>query len=188
MQSSHKGARLSGTHYYYLEAPGETEVLDWFRSQPHPPDEYPKDEGVLLHFRSFGGLTSDGSGGFDASKSPLVSLHLPCVRRGILWTVGEVHFVTQNLGALYPGLNALRRRFQRWLGPHEIVWERQREIEEGYGYFIEGGVKNIADRIYALPTGVAAHANGQYFVAKHDNDFVLDRICKKLALRGVSCA
>lgn len=58
---------------------------------------------------------------------------------------------------------------------------------EGYGYYLEGTVKNISDSIYAFPDGLAAYQAGQYFVAESDNEFVLDRVCRALRLRGIDC-
>jgi hypothetical protein len=181
----HQGARTSGSTYYYLEAPDGAEVLDWFRSLPQPADEYPKDGGLLLHFRAYGGLVSGGSGGFDVSGSPLVSVFPPTVRRKVLWTVGEIHFLTKDLRTRYPDLDALRRRFQRWLETHQLVWERRRDGEEGYSHFLEGGIKNVAERVYALPSGLAAYEDRQYFVGHGEADVTLDRVCKTLRLRGI---
>lgn len=59
---------------------------------------------------------------------------------------------------------------------------------EGYGYYLEGTVRNISDFIYAFPDGLAAYLTGQYFVAESDNEFVLDRVCRTLRLRGIDCS
>ena len=81
----------------------------------------------------------------------------------------------------------MRRKFQTWLKQYPIVWERQRDGEEGYGYYLEGGIKNVANRIFGLPLGLAAFEAGQYFVADHDNEPRLDSLCQVLRLRGVNC-
>jgi len=54
--------------------------------------------------------------------------------------------------------------------------------------FLEGSVQNHDSPGYALPGGVEALSNGQYFVAEGDTAFMLDKICKALRLRGISCA
>jgi len=66
-----------------------------------------------------------------------------------------------------------------------VAWERKRGGEEGYGYYLVGSTKNIADKVYALPLGLAAYEAGQYFVGEQDHR--LDDICKILRLRGVNC-
>jgi hypothetical protein len=175
------------TTYYFLAAPDEGGVLEWFKSQADVPEEHTNDVRTLLFYRQFGSLHHDLNGEVDASKSPLVSIDPPKVRRGVLWTVGEVHFLTTNMADAFPELERMRRKFQTWLKQFPVVWERQRGGEEGYGYYLEGGSKNVADRIFGLPLGLAAFEAGQDFVADHDNEHRLDSLCKVLRLRGVNC-
>jgi hypothetical protein len=173
--------------FHFLSAPDEDDVLDWFRSQSEVAEEHPNSERMLLFYRQFGPLTqkADGSGA-DPANSPLVSIYKAKVRRSVLWTVGEVHFLYKG-ASRFPTLERLRKRFQTWLCDKPIAWERKGDGLEGYGYYLEGSVKNIADTVYALPRGLAAFEAGQYFVAEHDNDAVLDRLCRSLRLRGVDC-
>lgn len=136
---------------------------------------------------STGPLTQTSDGSPDATMSPLVSIFFPKVRRSTLWTVGEVHFLYKSKAG-FSDLERLRRRFQKWLQSHPIAWERQQDGREGYGYYLEGGIQNIAEKVFALPTGGAALEAGQYFVAEGAGDYELDRICKALRLRGVNCS
>ena len=55
-------------------------------------------------------------------------------------------------------------------------------------HFLEGSVQNIARQIFALPSGLEALNEGQFFVANSDNEVVLDGLCKTLRLRGIKCA
>ena len=175
------------TTYYFLSAPTEQDVLNWFRGQAEAAEEHPNDDRVLLFYRQYGPLAQTSDGSPDATMSPLVSIFFPKVRRSTLWTVGEVHFLYKSKAG-FSDLERLRGRFQKWLQSHPIAWERQQDGREGYGYYLEGGIQNIAEKVFALPTGGAALEVGQYFVAEGAGDYELDRICKALRLRGVNCS
>lgn len=175
------------TTYYFLSAPTEQDVLHWFRDQPEVAEEHPNDERVLLFYRQFGPLAQNNDGSADATMSPLTSVLFPKIRRGVIWTVGEVHFLYKSKAG-FSDLERLRRRFQKWLQSHPIIWDRRHDGREGYGYYLEGGIKNIADKVFALPSGNIAHEAGQYFVAEGTGDYVLDVLCKSLRLRGVNCS
>ena len=157
------------------------------RSQPETAEEHTNDDRVLLFYRQFGSLAQTSDGSADATMSPLVSIFFPKVRRGALWTVGEVHFLYK-IKAGFSDLERLRRRFEKWLQSYPIAWDRRHDGREGYGYYLEGGIKNLAEKIFALPSGNVALEAGQYFVAEGAGDYVLDVLCKALHLRGVSCS
>jgi hypothetical protein len=172
--------------YYFLSAPSQVDVLDWFRQQPETGEEHISDDRTLLFYRQFGPLAKNADGTADPTMSPLVSVYLPKVRRGVVWTVGEVHFLHM-AKAGFPALDRLRKSFQRWLEDYPIVWDRKQDHLEGYGYYSEGTVRNIAEKIYALPDGLSAFEAGQFFAAEGDNELVLERVCKSLRLRGINC-
>lgn len=95
-----------GTTYRFMEAPNEpSAVLAWLRSLPRPPKEIPGRGGLWLHFDEFGPLLAAREG-LDRNGSPLVTFFPPRVRRGILWTVGEIHFLATPLRTRFPGLHA----------------------------------------------------------------------------------
>ncbi|WP_144036731.1 hypothetical protein [Sphingopyxis witflariensis] len=167
--------------YYFLSAPNERDVLDWFRRQPEAAERHLNEERMLLA----GPLIQKSESSLDASDFPLISIIMPKVRRGALWTVGEVHFLHKPKE--FPALERLRKRFQAWINENPRVWEQKHDGREGYGYYFEGTVRNIADAVFALPSGLTAFETGQYFVAEDDNDGVLDRVCSTLRLRGINC-
>jgi hypothetical protein len=175
------------TSYYFVSAPADEGVLEWFRTQPEVAVEWPNERRVLLFFSQFGPLAIKPDGEADAYASPLVSVYLPKLRRGVLWTVGEVHFLYKP-SKRFSQLETIRKRFQTWISQNEMIWDRAYDGKDGYGFYMEGGIKNIAEKIYAFPAGLAAHEAGQYFIAERDNDFVLDRVCRSLRLRGVDCS
>lgn len=173
--------------FHFIAHPDDHAVIDWFRALPEPPEEYPKDGGVVLYFRNLGPLAKDSEAGFDVTRSPVVSLFLPQVRRRTLWTVGQVHFLAKNTARELPGFERLKRRFQRWLEQNPVVWQRTRASEEGHSYFFEAEATSFAESIFAFPSGKEALNCGRFFVSEGANEFVLDKLCKKLRLQGVDC-
>jgi hypothetical protein len=109
---------------------------------------------------------------------------LPIQKRGVLTTIGEVHFLATPLSA-FPGLNKLNKRFRDWLRENPCVYSHRPDFAHEWDSFLEGSAKNWDSDIIALPGGRAALQRGSYFVADNDNDFVLDRVCRALQLRGV---
>nr|WP_321512632.1 hypothetical protein [uncultured Hyphomonas sp.] len=176
------------TTYYFIAEPGDTSVMDWFRTHDSCPMEMQHQDGLTLFFKDFGRLAVGPDGDIDPTRSPLVSLFPPGVRRRALWTVGEVHFLTRNLPTTFAGLEHIRRRFQSWLKTHPVAWERKWASEPDHSYPFEGEILGLADRIYGFPSGLAALEGGRYFVTHGDNDLTLDKIARKLRLRGVDCS
>jgi hypothetical protein len=176
-------------HYVFVEVPQESGscVLDWFRNLTTPPEEIESTDGHVLYFREFGALAYDPEGKIDAERSPIVTLHLPQIRRGVLWTVGEVNFRSTNIRSVSPRLEAVHKAFRRWLAGFDLVFENRQGVESPLGYYLEGSSKNWGSgKIYALPSGLAALQRGQYFVSSRDHN--LETVCRTLRLRGVDCA
>lgn len=175
-----------GKIYRFAEAPSTaSEVLRWFLALEQPPMDVHRPKGVTLHFDHYGSLAIDGSGILDPAASPLVSIFLPQVRRGILWTIGEVHFLATPLRKRFPPLQAVSSAFSAWLAGHEQIFPPKGQ--DDFSYFLEGSVRNNHPPVFALPSGLAAIREGRYFVGDDDNDSYLDRICRALRLRGVTC-
>jgi len=178
-----------GATYRFLAIGEETEVvLDWFRRQPNPPEVLDKPGGQLLYFRAFGPLAvlADGSG-IDVRRSPLVSLFRPTRKRGVLWTAGEVHFLSTPLRGTFPPLHSLSRRFQGWLSSFDRVFSRKPSWLGEWDYYLEGSIRNYDAEVFALPQAMQALRRGQYFVGESDGEWVLDKLCRSLRHRGVEC-
>jgi hypothetical protein len=178
-----------GTTYRFLAVGDEVNAaLDWFRRQPEPPEVTDKPNGHLLYFRSMGPLaqTPDGSG-IDVRRSPLVSLFRPVIRRGVLWTTGEVHFLPMPLRRCCPPLHALGLRFNKWLSGFDKVFTGDPSWPGEWNYYLEGSIRNHDIPVYAMPLAAQALKEGQYFVGWTDNDVVLDTLCRLLRQRGVGC-
>ena len=168
-----------GTTYRFLATVDEASVvLDWFRELPDQPVESVCNDGVLYYFRQFGAL------GSDPKKSPVVSVFLPVVKRGVLTTIGEVHFLATPLST-FPKLHRISKKFRDWLSANPCVYSRKPDFVHEWDYYLEGSARNWDPEIFALPAGLQALQKGAYFVAGDDNDLVLDRVCQSLELRGV---
>jgi hypothetical protein len=168
-----------GTTYRYLATVEEASaLLDWFRSLPAQPVERAHLDGSLFYFRDFGALDSD------AKKSPLVNVLLPVRKRGVLTTIGEVHFLATPLSA-FPGLNKINKRFRERLSKNPCVYPHRPDSMHEWDYFLEGSARNRNLDIFALPAGMVALQHGAYSVDADDDEARLNLICRALELRGV---
>jgi hypothetical protein len=175
-----------GTTYRFVTDPREpSEVLAWFRALSAPPVEVDMQHSFVLFFREFGPLAHDTSGAINAKASPIATVVLPRVRRGILWTVGEVHFLATPLRKRFPALHKVSSAFSKWLSACSRVYPD----ENGqFNYYLEGSIRNFDSPVFAFESGLAALRAGKYFVADEDNEHVLDNLCRQLRLRGVECS
>lgn len=114
------------------------------------------------------------------------SVHVPQVRRGILWTVGEVRFCPVPLSR-FPELERLRRAFLRWFKKFPLIYDHHPVGEHQLDYYLEGSAQNWGP-IRGLPSGQIALENGQYFISRNASNVSLETLCRKLSLRGVICA
>jgi hypothetical protein len=175
-----------GTTYRLICDPrSPNPVLEWFRALQDAPEEIQVDGGLWLLFRSSGALAKTADGSIDVKRSPLVSLFLPTVRRKILWTVGEVHFLPTPLRSAFPKLHGVSTSLKKWLEAFDCVFSNRARHRNEWNHYLEGSIRNWDSPVYALAGGLEALRRGQYFVAVEDTDFVLDRVCSTLRLRGV---
>jgi hypothetical protein len=177
---------MSTTHRFIADPAAPSDVLDWFRSLNPGPLEVQGPRSVMFYFKEFGPLTRGPDDGIDGQKSPVVSVFLPRIRRGILWTVGEVHFHATPLRGLYPKLHKINAAFSKWLRGFPCVFARGGQDNE-YSYYLEGSVRNYDPPIYAFESGLTAIRAERYFVSDDDTEGRLETLCKTLRLRGVAC-
>lgn len=172
--------------FRFITDPSITQpVLEWFRTLPDPPEEVPNLRGIVLNFRTCGPLVFAKNGKIIPEESPVVTLFLPRVERGVLWTVGEVHFLTARLRERFPDLAKIQVAFSKWLKSYPCVCSDIPSNDE-FRYFFEGSVKNYPP-VYAFPSGIVALQSERYFVGDADHKNVLDALCRMLRLRGVTC-
>jgi hypothetical protein len=171
----------------FIEDPSHpSTALQWFRRQALVPEETAFDWGIALVFPSIGSLQYAPDGSIDAAHSPVVTVHLPKVRRQILWTVGEVHFRPSPFSQ-FPKLAALRRSFLRWFESYPLIYEHHPAGKHQFDYYLEGSAMNWGP-IRAFPSGMVALESERYFVSCRESDHALSTLCKKLRLRGVNCS
>ncbi|WP_157646029.1 hypothetical protein [Burkholderia ubonensis] len=183
------GKSMMGKSYRFLADPADEEaatVLAWFRQLHESPREVAAKHHVVLYFAGLGPLRYGQDGTVDADESPIVTVVPPRTACESLWTVGEVHFRTNALSRRYPALYRVSKAFEEWLNRHECVYSIA-DRNNPYGYYLEGSVQNHDAPIFALPSGLDALKSGRYFVGAQDNDALLDKVCRKLRLRGVRC-
>lgn len=168
-----------GATFRFLSSVEEASlVLDWFRNCPERPIEQPDEHRSIFHFREFGPLQSD------AQTSPVVNVFRPIRKKGILTTVGEVHFLAKPITSI-PGLHRVSRQFAKWLQELPCVFSRRRSISKEWDFFLEGSIRNYDAEIYALPSGIIALQQGCYFVSECDGEHMLSKLIRTLELRGV---
>ncbi|ARN22296.1 hypothetical protein A4W93_21655 [Piscinibacter gummiphilus] len=131
-------------------------------------------------------MNFNADGRVDAKASPVASIFLPRIRRGALWTVGEVHFLATPLRERFPAVHKISTAFSKWLSTQECVYSNKRKINP-FSYYLEGSVQNHDPEVFAFESALSALNAGQYFVTEDDTEFRLDAICKMLGLRGVEC-
>jgi hypothetical protein len=172
--------------FWFVEDPRESsELIQWFRALPQPPEETPTATGIALYFRQSGPLAFKDDGSIDGSLSPLVTVVVPTIRRGVLWTTGSLHFLPMPVSR-FPDIAKVRKLFTRWIEKLPLAYDPHINAEKPFAYYLEGSAANRGP-LYGLPSGMKALSGGQFFVDKLDNDFVLDRVCRTLRLRGIEC-
>jgi hypothetical protein len=145
---------MGTTHRFLATVEESSAVLDWFRSLPEQPVE------------------------------PLVNVFMPVRKRGVLTTIGEVHFLARPLSA-FPALNQVNKRFRNWLRANPCVYSHRPDFVHEWDYFLEGSAREWDSDIFALPAGMAALQRGSYFVSADDNERRLDLVCRAMRLRGI---
>jgi hypothetical protein len=177
-----------GTTYRFIASPTEpSEAMAWFRELNPAPSETHTDQGIILHFQECGPIVYGVDGSINPKASPVATVFLPKVKRGVLWTVGEVHFLATPLRQQFPRLHKISAAFSKWLSGHECVYSNASN-DNAFNYYLEGSIKNYDPQVFAFASGHSALKEGQYFVADADNEFVLEKLCKALRLRGIECA
>jgi hypothetical protein len=175
-----------GTTYRFIDRPGlPSQVIDWFRTRNHALEEVQNAHRHTFYFPEFGELMRDGEGDIDSEASPIVTVFLPRVTHGVLWTVGEVHFLATPLRERFPMLHKTSSSFAKWLKSFDCVFSSKPGGEKDWNYYLEGSTRNFDPPIYALPAGFSELQAGRYFVSDDESPLVLEKLRSTLRLRGV---
>jgi hypothetical protein len=175
---------MASTLRYLAVGDEQRAVATWFEHFSPAPVEVAVNGGTLLWFEAFGPVARLPDGRVDPRSSPFVSLVPAKPRRGILWTAGEVHFLSEHARDRFPRFCRARRAFRVWPVQSRLVFDGR---PGEWDYFLEGSIRNDSASLFALPAAMAALRGGAYFVANDDSDLQLDVLCRQLALRGVRC-
>jgi hypothetical protein len=178
------------TTFRFVASPQEGHLLlDWFSALSEPPEIFPRSDGVALFFRHLGPLVMTTTNQLDAERSPVVLLIFPQVRHEVLWTVAEVQFLAKGMTTSFPDLQKVLIGFRKWARTFPVVFRQPKlpEVSGGHwDYYLEGGIRNVSDEVFALPEGLNALELGRYFVWQGDSEGRLKTLLRMLKLRGVT--
>jgi hypothetical protein len=175
---------MPATYHYLALNTDHQMVVDWFKSLPHEVTVDERADRILLYFRAMAKQSLPLNGTVDQKKSPLVFIQAPTRRRGTLWTSAEVCFSPQPFRSQFPKLHSVSRAFSEWLGRFDMVFSLVDPQISEWDYYLEGGIRNFSDKVFALPEAMRALRSGQYFVHFRDSDSRMSTLAKTLALRG----
>ena len=171
--------------YHYL-ALGEDHqlVVDWFSALPDEVTVDERPDRCLLYFRAMAAQPLPLNGIVDQKKTPFVFIETPQKKRGTLWTDAEVYFSPTPLKPQFPGLQKISQSFAKWLRQFDLVFSKKNAALSEWLYYLEAGIQNFDEELYALPAAMAALRGGQYFVHHRASAGQLDVLMKSLRLRG----
>jgi hypothetical protein len=176
-----------GVTYRFIQSPFESSaVVNWFSTLNTEIEktEVSDENGLVFYFREFGPLAMhDHSNKPDPYKSPIVSIILPKIVKGKIWTVGEVHFLSTPLKELYAPLHKISLDFKRWLTRQECVFSNKPGDELPFGYYFGGDIMNFDSPVYSFPSGIEALSHGQFFISA--NLTGIDNLCQRMRLLGI---
>ena len=117
-------------------------------------------------------------------STPFVFIEKPQIKLGTIYTDAEVVFSPTPLRSQFPELYKISAGFKKWLRDFELVFSQKDPANSELKYYLEGGIQNFDEELFALPEAAAALRRGQYFVHHRDSDAQLSTLSKTLALRG----
>jgi hypothetical protein len=99
----------------------------------------------------------------DVDRSAIAGLKLPEFRDGRYWVAGHVWFPTSRLKDVFPELNRVCGRFERFLKAHPTVFDNTKgENKSAFDYQICSS--GVVHRIFALPEAFALLNKGEFMV------------------------
>lgn len=99
----------------------------------------------------------------DVDRSAVAGLKLPELRDSRYWVAGHVWFPTSRLKEVFPELNSICQRFERFLKKHPTVFDNTKgEDRCGFSYHIcQSG---IIHRVFAMPEAYELLQRGAFMV------------------------
>jgi hypothetical protein len=128
---------------------------------PEVGDNSPRAKRAIL--ASISQRENSGRHEIDVDRSAVAGLRLPELRDGRYWIAGHNWFPTSRLNEVFPELNRICQRFERFLRKHPTVFDNTKgEDRCGFGHQIcQSG---IIHRIYALPEAYELLQRGAFMV------------------------
>ena len=99
----------------------------------------------------------------DVDRSAVVGLKLPEFRDSRYWVAGHVWFPTSRLKEVFPELNRVCGRFERFLKAHPTVFDNTKG-ENKSGFHQQICSSGVIRRIFALPEAYALLIKGEFMV------------------------
>jgi hypothetical protein len=93
-------------------------------------------------------------------------------------------FPRNPLRAQFPRLQKVSQDFTKWLSQFDLVFSQKDKNASEWQYYLEAGIQNFHEKVFALPKAFAGLRRGQYFVHRRASEGRLDTLCKSLRLRG----
>lgn len=119
----------------------------------------------------------------DVDRSAVAGLKLPELRDGRYWIAGQVWFPTSKLKDVFPDLNRICGRFERFLKSHPTVFDNTKgEDKCGFGYQICSS--GIIHRISALPQAYGLLKEGTFMVDYLTSPKIYADFRRRLQLSG----
>jgi len=159
-------------------------VADWFSVLPDEVTVSDRSDRLLFYFRAMATRPLPVEEKIDQEKTPLVFVEKPQKKRGTLWTDAEVYFPATPLRPQFPGLQKISQSFAKWLRQYDLVFSQKDAAKSEWKYYLEAGIQNFDEELYALPHAFAALKAGQYYVHRRASEGTLDALAKSLRLRG----
>ncbi|MCX6955961.1 MAG: hypothetical protein NTV51_27800 [Verrucomicrobia bacterium] len=179
------GKKEMAVRYSYLALEEDHRlVAEWFSALPEEVTVSDGPDRVLFYFHAMATKPLPTDGTIDQQTTPLVFVEKPRKKRGTLWTDAEVYFTPSPLKRQFPTLGKISQSFEKWLRGFDLVFAQKNAAQSKWTYYLEAGIQNYCEEVYALPEAMAALRSGQYFVHHRASAGALDTLARSLRLRG----
>jgi len=175
---------MPARHSYLALDQDHALVADWFASLRHEVTVSDQPDRIVYYFRKMALASLPNAGDVDQHVTPLVFIVKPQKRLTTLWTDSEVLFTPKPLKSQFPELDKINKAFVAWLKQFNLVFTQKSPESLPWKYYLEGGIQNVDQELYALPQAMEALRGGQYFVHHADTLARLNTVAKTLRLRG----
>lgn len=144
-------------------------------------DNSPRAKRTILAM--MGQQQSPGRPQIDTDRSAVAGIRLPELRDARYWVAGHIWFPTSQLKDVFPELNRICGRLERFLKTHPTVFDNTKgEDKSGFGYQICSS--GIVHRIFALPEAYALLKKGAFMVDYMTSPKAYSDFRRRLQLTG----